>query len=383
MTSTVPASVEIQYTTGEFYSFRATVKVHLGKLSTDIRPGDVIQFDGTTLRLGGADHNYPELRGGVRVGWLVPSGDTTSTYTPRAADVKVRPAQDKGKAARISPTTVTDDEKDMGPATRKGKEAAAASANVSEALAKTATFSRTVHNQDQEERSVGPSTKRVMEVQSDATGNEDATVIGKIGSPAKGRTIISDGAQAARETARLDQGPRKKPEIQKPTIAKTSTILSTESKKGSDIHAASADKVEDIIDTLNPEDRARIIAEQRRAKATASAEAVNGGPIEAPEVSEEPEAPKAEVKATKAVSPAPKKPQTIEEVILAGDEMDLGGGLKWDMKIHWLQRVKLACDLFEKNPDHFERVLAVETAAVQKHARINLAHRQKVAAATA
>lgn len=372
--STVPASVDIQYTAGEFYSFRATVKIHLGKLSTDIRLGDVIQFDGTILKLGGVEHSYTELRGGVRVGWLVPVSDVTSTYKPVAADVKVRPAQDKdkGKSAKIVPTTVSDDETDVGPATRKGKEAAAAG-NVSEALAKT-TFSRTLQNQDQEERSVGPSTKRAMQVQSDETGNEDAKVIGKIGTPAKARTIISDGAQAARETARLDEGPRKKPEIQKPVIAKNSTILATETPKGSDIHAASADKVEDIIDTLNPEDRARIIKEQRRAKANASAEAVAGKKVE-PEVP----APAAAVEAkpvVKAPKIPPKTPMTVEEVILAGDETDLGDGLKWDMKLHWLQRVKLACDLHEKDPEAFERVLAIETGAVQKHARINLAHRQ-------
>jgi hypothetical protein len=62
------AAAEIQFATGAFQSFRAVAKIHLGKIATDVREGDIIQFDGQTIKLGGVDHPYPELRAGIRVG---------------------------------------------------------------------------------------------------------------------------------------------------------------------------------------------------------------------------------------------------------------------------------------------------------------------------
>jgi hypothetical protein len=42
----------MEYTTGQFRSFRAVTKVHLGAIETDLHPGDVVQYDGQTLKLG-------------------------------------------------------------------------------------------------------------------------------------------------------------------------------------------------------------------------------------------------------------------------------------------------------------------------------------------
>ena len=372
------AAAEIQFVPGKFQTFRAIAKIHLGKLATDIREGDIVQFDGQTIKLGGVDHHYPELRAGIKIGWVVPEKDNISNYVPKAADMKIRAAQDN-KKAKVAPISISDDERDVGPA--RPRKVIKADDQEPEGT-EVKSFSRELKNQDVEERSVGSATPKGMqkvatkEMQTDSSGNEDARTIGRIRTPAVQKTVISDGAQAAREAAKLDNDPPPR------------AILP--SKKGTEIYAAEADKIETILDTLNPEDRARINREQRATQAKTSAAKVAAA-LEPEEAHEEEAqapapaplkavppvraAPVAPVKAV--VKKAPVKPQTIEQVVLAGDEIDLGDGLKWDMKIHWLMRVKAACDLYAESPESFEKVLAIESPAVVKHARTNLENRLK------
>lgn len=325
---------DLAFATGVFNSYRAVLKFHAGKIATDIREGEVVQFDGQTIRINGVEHNYPELRAAIRVGWVVPENDNISKYRPKSSNVKVRPAVDtkKGKEAQV---TITQDEQDMGPAVRK------VSAPKEEVVS-TPAFSREVKNADDSEREVGPSIRNAS-VKSGDPNNEDARPIGKVRTPAVTKTVISDGAQAAREAARLDNDPPPR------------AILA--SVKGNDIHAAEAEKVESIIDSLNPEDRARMIAEQRKAQAKAEAAATK--PVEAT-TAPAPKAPKP----AKSVEPKVSKPTTVEEVIIQGDEIDLGNGIKWDKNLHWRTRAKIAAEKYGDSPESLKAIIAVETPAV-------------------
>ena len=48
-------------------------------------------------------------------GWVVPEKDNISNYVPKAADMKIRAAQDN-KKAKVAPISISDDERDVGPA---------------------------------------------------------------------------------------------------------------------------------------------------------------------------------------------------------------------------------------------------------------------------
>lgn len=397
-------AAEIQFATGEFQSFRATTKVHLGKLSQDIREGDIVQFDGQTIKLGGVDHPYSELRAAIKVGWIVPEGDNISNYKPQSADVKVRAAQDNKKQAKQTPTTILDDERDMGPSRRN-----VVKADDQDESTVVGSFSKKVQNMDDVERPVGRSTNRTAsEVQTDSSGNEDARTVGKIRNPAVMKTTISDGAQAAKEAARLDNAPPPR------------AILNA--SKGV-IHAAEAEEVETILDVLNAEDHARKIVEERnkqiqearrlvaeedarllkmaartaktdaktaaKKRAEAPNQALEGTDIYAAASENIGTAnyaltPKAQAKvaaeqklkaekAPKQAAPEPVKapappkrraPVTVEEVVIRDGDIDLVDGVKWNKNIHWRSRAKIAAEQYGSNPKVLAAIQAVEAPAV-------------------
>lgn len=351
---------EIQFATGKFQSFRATTKIHLGKLSMDVREGDIVQFDGQTIKISGVEHPYSELRAAIRVGWVVPEKDNVSNYKPKSANVKVRSALES-KKEKQAPTMVSDDDRDVGPARRRP----VVKADDPDEAKEIQSFSRELKNQDEIERPVGPSIRRASEMQTDSVGNEDAKPVGKIRSPAIMKTVVSDGTQAARETSRLDNAPPPR------------AILTV---KGTDIYAAEAERIESIIDALNPEDRARMVAEQRKAQARALAKPARVEPkTEQPSAKALPKTKTPEASPKSKATPEPAKtesakkvatrvpvsqPTTVEEVILQGDEIDLGNGVQWDKTLHWRTRAKIAAEQYGSNPMILAAIQAIEVPAV-------------------
>jgi len=89
-------STQTQFESGQFVTYRATTKIHLGSLESDIYEGDLVLFDGQTLVYGGQKYNLPQLRAGIKKGWLVPPEDNVTRYIPQPAGVLVRPAESAG-----------------------------------------------------------------------------------------------------------------------------------------------------------------------------------------------------------------------------------------------------------------------------------------------
>lgn len=104
------------FVSGQFQSFRATKTVHLGSIQKDLVAGTIVQFDGQKVRMGDEEKSLPELTAAIRVGWLVPAADTTTTYRPQPAGVEVRKADSRGNTRELvqSTTVVAADERDMG-----------------------------------------------------------------------------------------------------------------------------------------------------------------------------------------------------------------------------------------------------------------------------
>jgi len=80
------------YTKGEFQSYRAITKIHLGALSDNLHEGEEIQYDGFVLKRGGDEHAMHTLRAAIKVGWLVPVESPHTKYVPQPAGVKVHRA---------------------------------------------------------------------------------------------------------------------------------------------------------------------------------------------------------------------------------------------------------------------------------------------------
>lgn len=70
-----------------FTSYRATRQINLGQLRHTLQPGDVVEFDGRTTRIGGKDHTVPTTDGIIQAGWLVPLTPVATEPAPLAVAV--------------------------------------------------------------------------------------------------------------------------------------------------------------------------------------------------------------------------------------------------------------------------------------------------------
>ena len=159
----------MKYTRGTFQEFRATTKVHLGKMERDIFENDIIEFDGTTVKFGGEEFGLSTIRAAVEAGWFVVSADNVSKYIPQSANIKVRPAQATDMTDRGA-------EMEMGQAS-------------------------------DEERVVGSIETANLGGRTTKKGTTEGIAVGTIKTSAKTKTIVSDSSQAAREINRLDNSP--------------------------------------------------------------------------------------------------------------------------------------------------------------------------------
>lgn len=256
---------------GVFHTFRATTKIHLGKFEKDIYEDDIVEYDGQTLKYGGEEFAISSLKAAVKLGWFVQESDNVSNYIPQSADIKIRPAQSasqqRGSAMKVEAVS-------------------------------------------SEERVVGTVGKK-MEVISDQNTNEDAKPIGKISTPAKQTTTLTDSGQASRMINKLDNTPPKKVKL----TEKTASGDVTETKVGDDL--------EEIL-------------------------------------------PNAEVSGVSKV----KKAKANSKIVVVETPI---GNINWDMSVHWTKRATTIIDDYSSNTQVMDAILAVESKGVQKRVKANMA----------
>lgn len=118
-----------QFKRGQFQTFRAVNKIHMGKYERDILQDDEFLFDGASVRYAGEEFAVPQLKGLVGE-WFVPVADQTSTYQARPAGVEVHAATPEGQERGDSFTMGEADEDHsvvgtMGEAKQRREDAAA------------------------------------------------------------------------------------------------------------------------------------------------------------------------------------------------------------------------------------------------------------------
>jgi len=104
---------QIKFKTGVFQEFMATRSFAMGATNVTVAKGSELEFDGSTVRYGGATHSFPQLRGAVSSAWLVPTAeydsDNSSYGQPVSANIKMRPPTDSGAPAKAMVTLETDE----------------------------------------------------------------------------------------------------------------------------------------------------------------------------------------------------------------------------------------------------------------------------------
>ena len=311
---------DLQLVTGTFRSFRATVRFHLGKIQQDVIKDDVVEFDGTTLKLGGVPHALPELRSAVKAGWLTPVESSVSDYVPQPANVKVRAAMDKDKGKTVS-TEVQQDETFVGNARKASSPEGGSRATTTDGVRiESKKFNATVvRDTEGDGRAVGPSTKKSVPTGGDATEGEpvakiktaakksftldgstsmnadtdagaDVTSVvehlrgvpskvtpsaddGEItreGQSSDGGKVIANVKTAAKRKVTLTDVNSVDREINK---LENSTRAALAPRGKRDIAALAGDTLEEVVPANEPENRGRMLAEQAKAKRLAALKA--------------------------------------------------------------------------------------------------------------
>ena len=86
-----------EFVQGQFQQYSVTRKFHIGAIEADVQPGEVLEFDGTTVRLGGKEGASVSLRGAIITG-LLTQGDASSVSTPPPTSrPRARPPRQTGR----------------------------------------------------------------------------------------------------------------------------------------------------------------------------------------------------------------------------------------------------------------------------------------------
>jgi hypothetical protein len=336
--------LNMEFEQGTYLKFRLTSKLHLGSVQIDLPEGAIVTFDGQTLKWGEQAYNVPAVRGAVAAGWLVPIEDNVSRYIPKPAGVRVRPATDvdgKERESMIIETSsdeaeVVGDYKDTMDKRRENARVAAASSSEFKA---TVTMDNTVTEEIEFKPVVKPQALPVTPPDAPLGGKKYAvekdyssdTEVARKGTSGFSKVVQSDedGSSEGVPVARFST-----PAVQKTTLSDPGKVASEISRLESG-RPAKVQKIASEPPAPTPKPRLSAVT----------------GCVEADTVEE--------------LMPDVQAPKPIAKKASSFD---------WDMSGHWVTRAKKALTFADK-PEILRAILAVETPAVVKFIKVELAKR--------
>lgn len=125
--------MQITYRAGQPFTFIATRSFALGSTGQTVPEGSEVEFDGTMVSyVGLAPVNLPQLRGAVKMGWLVLKeayDPAAGPPPPQAAGIQMRAADggnpmEKTKRTEVTAATVEDEEREVGNVAQHAKRTA-------------------------------------------------------------------------------------------------------------------------------------------------------------------------------------------------------------------------------------------------------------------
>jgi len=330
MAKTDGDNMDIQFTKGNFITFTAAKRVHLGAVEVDVYEGDSFEYDGQTLRLGGKEYNVPNVRAGIRAGWF-----TADASAPRVASTTPQHTPNLRKPVQA----IDDDERTVGFATTDARNRASGGGKTT----------------------------------ASATSDEGVAV-GKVRVAAKQHTVLTDSSAVSQEISRLDN-----------MTAKVTRAVAT----GDVQEAAAGDELEDILpdtpstgrpapgragdghDGMTAEERAEAA---RRARVASVASAPAAPPVAKDEVAAVASAAEADEDDVAGLFgdlvSDPEAEADLAGVDAAKARMALAKlavpGFDWDLAAPWRTRVKTALAKRD-DPVYLNAILAIETDTVKKH----------------
>lgn len=325
---------------GEFQSYTAVTKVHLGSLETDLLKGETVQFDGVTMKRGNDEHDVAVLVAAIRVGWLVPEG-TTGSYSPLPADIKVHSATNRSdtNAVRLK-VDIQDEERDMGTISEVRAPGSPPTHVASSAgkLSKGAPTGAAQYN------------------------DEEGKVVGRMRSAAKSAPIKLDGSDR-KVVSQLDNSGRKIVDLVANEAVATGDVAEARSADNlaellPNAAAAQAPQLSSQTDGEGRGDESELRARAVTAKGSSSV-----GYAEEGEVIRTVSTPESE--ATTVEPPATEVEAAVREAKLDVVRQFVPG-FEWDLSVNWNRRAKTAVEMYGNNLPVLNAILSIETNAVRK-----------------
>lgn len=322
---------DFTFTRGTFIKLRANSVIHLGRLERNIYEGDVVEFDGLSLKFNGQDIDMPELKAGIKRGWLsIVEGDAQpEVKKPEAKKANEMPVQkvydEERSVAEVAETKPVEETKKFPVVVRQDEDGIAVASIESKSGA--------------EVSSASSASDGIAESQ----GAESVSTI-KLKTASKQKTVISEGSQASAEISRLENmeasvTPRKVEEVIDPVPAEEAVQINDEV---------------DIIEAL-------ATPEETPSEEDTSLELEEDEPTSTPEEDAALETAQLLQAIEGDVDPS------VGAVAIGKDDSKikvLPGGIEWDTSKHWSKRAKIAMDLYGNDPETLEAIKAVETKGV-------------------
>jgi len=343
---------EINFFKGTFIKVQASTTIHLGKLERNLHQGDIVEFDGITLKIGNEQVVMPELKSGVKRGWLKIVEETA----PVAVVEKTEPEAPKAtpstsKAKKEMPIQkIYDEEKSVNNVKKEATEQPAKK------------FPLKVESQDDDVRPVHKVDSKSGATVSGATSAMDnvsaqqgaETVKIPLKTASKQKLVISDGSQITKEMAKLENLSRDA--VKKPIVVVDQQEAEVVSKVGQAPVSVEEDNFEDI--KLSDSDL-EVSIEELSEIINSDLEEIDSEEV-VPELSQFEQDLQA-VQALEQTSPT-------GAIITGSDTSKVVSvdGIDWDKSKHWQHRVKLAIEKYKDNPDMMDKIKAIETDGVVK-----------------
>lgn len=312
---------------GNFVKLVATTTIHLGKIEKNLSKDDVVEFDGFEVKVFGQTVSMPELKAGVKRGWLKIFEGASSL--PKEEVVVEKPKMEVQK--------VYDEERPVSEIKKQPEQP------------EKKKFQIVVEQQDEDIIPIGKIENKsgatiASDVPSDVQG--EAVAI-KLKTASKVKTVISDGNQASSEINKLDnisanvtareEFPVVKEVEDSVEVSSTIKTASEEVVVSEELEASedsvSDEELDQLLESLDEPDEQAIEDAQLL-------QAIDGD-----------------------VSP------TQGAVTIGKDEsksISLPVGVDWDMSPHWSKRAKIAVERYADHTEILDAIKEVESQGVVK-----------------
>jgi hypothetical protein len=299
---------------GTFVQLKANSTIHLGRLERNIYEGDIVEFDGFSLKFNGQQTDMPELKAGLKRGWLAL-------------------VEDAGEAvAEVAPAPVAPAKKEMPVQTVYDEERAVAEVKPKQEEAPKK-FPLVVENQDDDIRPVAKvENKSGADIAgassagdgiAESQGAESVSAI-KLKTAANTKTVISDGSQASAEISKLDN--------------MQASVTKTASEEPVVEEEVVEEEEDDLFADMEIEIEGEDEVDEQDLENAQILQAIDGD-----------------------VDPA-------QGAVAVGKDNSkikvLPGGIEWDTSKHWSKRAKIALEMYGDDQATLEAIMAVETKGV-------------------